>query len=202
MRFLTAAGLARYTGDAEMRIISGEARGRHLQAPRGAATRPTADHVREALFNILGSAAGIAVLDLFAGTGAVALEALSRGAARAVLVDNAEAAVRVIQANVATLGYQDRARVLRLDVLRALRLLEREGARFDLVFVDPPYEGAAAAATLAALGSGSLLAPDGLVVVEHDRWNQPAEQHGILSLGQRRKYGQTEVSFYGARTNP
>src|SRR5574340_694484 len=106
-----------------MRIISGEARGRHLRAPRGAATRPTADRVREALFNILGDVAGLAVLDLFAGTGALGLEALSRGAASAVLVDNAEAAVRVIQANVALLGYEDRSRVLRLDVVRALRLL-------------------------------------------------------------------------------
>jgi 16S rRNA (guanine966-N2)-methyltransferase len=185
-----------------MRIISGEARGRRLQAPRGAATRPTADHLREALFNILGSAEGLAVLDLFAGTGAVGLEALSRGAARAVLVDHADAAVRVINANVATLGYEERVRVLRLDVARALRLLERDGARFDLIFVDPPYEGPAARDTLAALGSGSLLAPGGLVVVEHDWRNAPGEQHGVLCLGQRRKYGQTEVSFYEARTNP
>ena len=184
-----------------MRIISGEARGRHLRAPRGAATRPTADRVREALFNILGDVAGLAVLDLFAGTGALALEALSRGAAQAVLVDSAEPAVRVIQANVATLGYQERARVLRLDVVRALRVLERQGARFDLVFIDPPYEGSAATVTLAALGSGSLLAPDGLVVVEHDTRNEPAEQHGVLHLGERRKYGQTEVSFYEARTD-
>jgi 16S rRNA (guanine966-N2)-methyltransferase len=181
-----------------MRIISGEARGRHLRAPRGAATRPTADRVREALFNILGDATGLAVLDLFAGTGALGLEALSRGAARAVLVDDADGAVRVIQANVATLGYGDRARVLRFDVRRALRLLEKQGARFDLVFVDPPYQGTAAAATLAALGGGSLLAPGALVVVEHDTRNQPAEQHGPLRLTGRRKYGQTEVSFYQA----
>lgn len=185
-----------------MRIISGEARGRRLRAPRGAATRPTADRVREALFNILNDVAGLAVLDLFAGTGALALEALSRGAARAVLVDDADAAARVIHANVALLGYQERVQVLRLDVARALRLLERQGARFDLVFIDPPYAGAAATATLAALGSGSLLAPDALVVVEHDTRNQPAEQHGALQLGQRRKYGQTEVSFYQARTDP
>jgi 16S rRNA (guanine(966)-N(2))-methyltransferase RsmD len=181
-----------------MRIISGEARGRRLRAPRGAATRPTADRVREALFNILGSAADLSVLDLFAGTGALALEALSRGAAHAVLVDHAEAAVRVIHANLETLGYRDRARVLRLDVERALRLLERDGAKFDLIFVDPPYEGPAAAAALAALGSGSLLAPGGLVVVEHDNRNRPLELQGILRLGQRRKYGQTEVSFYEA----
>jgi 16S rRNA (guanine966-N2)-methyltransferase len=181
-----------------MRIISGEARGRRLRAPRGAATRPTADRVREALFNILGSAAGLSVLDLFAGTGALALEALSRGAAQAVLVDHAEAAVRVIQDNVATLGYQERARVLRLDVERALRLLARQGQRFDLIFVDPPYEGPAAAATLAGLGDGSLLAPGGLVVVEHDNRNRPLEQQGVLRLSQRRKYGQTEVSFYEA----
>ncbi len=185
-----------------MRIISGEARGRRLRAPRGAATRPTADRVREALFNILGDVTGLAVLDLFAGTGALGLEALSRGAAGAVLVDHADAAVRVIQANVATLGYQERARVVRLDVGRALRLLERQGGRYDLIFIDPPYEGSAATVTLDALGSGSLLAPNGLVVVEHDTRNRPAEQHGLLRLGERRKYGQTEVSFYQARSDP
>jgi len=181
-----------------MRIISGEAGGRRLRAPRGAATRPTADRVREALVNILGSAAGLSVLDLFAGTGALALEALSRGAAHAVLVDHAEAAVRVIHANLAALGYADRARVLRLDVERALRLLAREGARFDLIFVDPPYEGPVAAAALAVLGEGSLLAPDALVVVEHDAKNRPPSEQGALCLGQRRKYGQTEVSLYQA----
>jgi 16S rRNA (guanine966-N2)-methyltransferase len=179
-----------------MRIISGEARGRRLRAPRGAATRPTADRVREALFNVLGGAAGLTVLDLFAGTGALALEALSRGAARAVLVDHAEPAVRVIRANLEALGYVARARVLRLEVERALRLLAREGARFDLVFVDPPYAGATAATVLAALGAGPLLAPAALVVVEHDAKNPPPDVAGALALRQRRRYGQTEVSLY------
>ena len=185
-----------------MRIISGEARGRRLRAPRGAATRPTADRVREALFNILGSVDGVRVLDLFAGTGALALEALSRGAAQAVLVDRAEAAVRVIHDNVATLGYGDRARVLRLDVERALRLLARDGACFDLVFIDPPYGGSEAESALAELGAGALLAPGAVVVVEHDAKHPPAETHGVLSLSQRRKYGQTEVSLYEAARTP
>ena len=93
-----------------MRIISGEARGRHLRAPRGDATRPTADRVRQALFDVLGSPADLAVLDLFAGTGALGLEALSRGARRAVFVDEAEPAIRVVRQNVEALGYGDRAR--------------------------------------------------------------------------------------------
>jgi 16S rRNA (guanine(966)-N(2))-methyltransferase RsmD len=183
-----------------MRIISGEARGRRLRAPRGAATRPTADRVREALFNILGSAAGLCVLDLFAGTGALALEALSRGAAHAVLVDYAEAAARVIQANLAPLGYQDRARVLRLDVARALRLLERQGARFDLVFVDPPYRDSADPLRVADLLErlAPTLAPDGLIVFRQETTATfRVQELRAIRCTDERVIGHTRLLFLG-----
>jgi len=184
-----------------MRIISGEAGGRRLRAPRGDATRPTADRVRQALFDVLGDATGRDVLDLFAGTGALGLEALSRGARGAVFVEQAPGAVRTLRANVAALGWDARTRVLRLDARRALRLLEREGARFDWIFLDPPYASPLGAAVLGDLGSGALVSAGGLVVCEHDRRRPPADACGALVLADRRRWGQTEVSFYavGAR---
>ena len=123
-----------------MRILSGSARGRPLKGPKGPGIRPTADRVRETLFNVLGQyLEGGEVLDLFAGTGALALEALSRGAARAVLVDSGREALGLIRENAAALGFAERCEVLPSDALRALEHLGREGRRFALVFADPPY---------------------------------------------------------------
>lgn len=175
-----------------VRIIGGLLGGRRLRAPRGAATRPTADRVKESLFNILGDVGGARVLDLFSGTGALALEALSRGAAAAVLVDSAEAAVRCARDNAAALGLEDRVRVLRAEVGPALARLRDE--RFDLVFLDPPYAAGLAAQALAALSP--LLLPDARVIVEHDRRTAPADDIGLLHREDRRRYGDTEVSFY------
>lgn len=125
-----------------MRIIGGEAKGLKLRAPKGTGTRPTSDRVREAVFSIVlarRELAGSEVLDLFAGSGALGLEALSRGAGRAVLVDQASGAVQAIEDNVVRLGYGNRCEVMRSSVDRALPRLERQGRLFDLAFVDPPY---------------------------------------------------------------
>jgi 16S rRNA (guanine966-N2)-methyltransferase len=181
-----------------MRIISGASRGRRLLAPRGDATRPTADRVRQALFDVLGAIAGGHVLDLFAGTGALGLEALSRGAEAATFVEQAEPAVRALKRNVAALGVDERVRILRLDVRRALRILAREPARFSLVFLDPPYATDDGAAALTALGEGAIVAPGALVILEHDRRRPPADRYGVLELDDRRRWGQTEVSLYSA----
>jgi 16S rRNA (guanine966-N2)-methyltransferase len=171
-----------------VRIVAGSLGGRELRAPRGAATRPTSDKVRQAIFNILGPVGG-AVLDLYAGTGALGLEALSRGAATATFVDAAAAAVRCIAANAEALGVADRVHVVRADVLAALPRL----GRFALVFVDPPY-AAGPDRALAALPDH--VEPGGWVVVEHDRRAPPAERFGPLRLQDRRRYGDTEVSFF------
>jgi 16S rRNA (guanine(966)-N(2))-methyltransferase RsmD len=175
-----------------VRIVAGSLGGREIQAPRGAATRPTADKVRQAVFNILANRVDMsgAVLDLYAGSGAMGIEALSRGAATAVFVDQSAAAARCILANARALGLEDRVRVLRADVEATVgRLAER----FELVFIDPPY-AAGAEGALAALPP--LVDAGGLVVVEHDRRRPPADRYDDLTRFDRRRYGDTEVSFY------
>ncbi len=163
-----------------MRIIAGEFRSRTIETPRGWATRPTSDRLRETLFNVLGGrVAGARFLDLYAGSGANGLEALSRGAREAVLVERAAQAVEAIRSNVAALGVGSRARVETTAVRPWLaRAARGGGVPFDLVFLDPPYEDAREyAATLEALGAPGtpLLAPGALVVAEHRRLRTGAE---------------------------
>ena len=151
-----------------MRIIAGAYKGRRLATPRGATTRPTADQVRIALLDTLMPwLPGARVLDLFAGAGGVGLEALSRGAAHATLVERDARAVAALRANVATLGVEKAARVVRDEVARALSALARAGERFDVVFLDPPYDIDDVATTLDALGGADLLAAGGVVVAQH-----------------------------------
>lgn len=177
-----------------MRIIAGEKRSRRLIAPEGMETRPTADRAKEALFSILmNRLPGARVLDLYAGSGALALEALSRGAASAVLADMSPKACRAIAQNIAALDYQDRARLLRCPDAAAMAQLQREGAAFDLIFLDPPYrmDTSRVCDELAK----SLLAPDGVLIVEHARETPPAPGDG-LALLDRREYGVAGISFY------
>jgi 16S rRNA (guanine966-N2)-methyltransferase len=183
-----------------MRIIGGEARGRRLTAPRGDATRPTTDRVREALFSMLEARLdleGTAVLDLYAGSGALALEALSRGAAAATCVERASAARRAITANISTLSYGDRCRLLGQPVARALELLAAGDARFDLVLADPPYgtieETWIQLARLEPLG---LLAAEALLTVEHASRDEAPAQLGALELITRRCYGDSAIALY------
>ena len=186
-----------------MRIIGGVLGGRHIRAPRGDATRPTADRVREAVFNILASLRGpldgLRVLDLFAGSGALGLEALSRGAASVVAVDHGAEAVRSITANARDLAVGERVRVLRADARAALM---RVAGPFDLVFVDPPYAADLASAVLAALPPLLTRAPGALVVVEHDLRAPPDPGPAALALVDRRRYGDTAVSFFSPSEDP
>jgi 16S rRNA (guanine966-N2)-methyltransferase len=152
-----------------VRIVGGSLRGRRLTAPPGHAIRPTSDRAREALFNILQHSllmatplAGAAMLDLFAGTGAVACEALSRGAAHATLVDRDAAALAIARANLAALGLADRTTVLQADATR----LTRAPCPAAFAYLDPPYRSGLAAPALASLATGGWLAPGGLAVVE------------------------------------
>ena len=179
-----------------MRIVGGEARGRPLRPVPGRDTRPTADRVRQSLFDALGQRMdGLRVLDLYAGTGALALEALSRGAAAAVLVESDERASAVILRNAESLGYADRCRVLRSGVPEALPRLR--GERFDLVFSDPPYALRAAQATLDALLASSLLSQGARVVLETDR-REPLPAAPPLVLSDERRYGDTRVLVFSA----
>jgi 16S rRNA (guanine966-N2)-methyltransferase len=180
-----------------MRIIAGTLKGRRLVAPRGDVTRPTADQVRIALMDTLTRVlAGARVLDLFAGAGGVGLEALSRGAAHATFVERDARAVAALSRNVAALGVAGAARVLRSDVGRALVSLARAGERFDVVFLDPPYDGGALGAALAALGEGTLTAPDALVIAQHRTKQPPLTAVGTLTAFRTRRFGETTLTFF------
>jgi 16S rRNA (guanine966-N2)-methyltransferase len=179
-----------------MRIVGGTAGGRSIRAPRGQATRPTSDKVREAIFSILGSPPeGARVLDLYAGSGALGLEALSRGAESCVLVDRAAQAIRTALDNARTLGFEEQVRAVRGDVLS---VLPRLVGPFHWIFVDPPYASDQAGATLSALGGpqAAVVAPHGVVVVEHDRRHVPDDRVDGLRRRDLRRYGDTEVSFF------
>lgn len=181
-----------------MRIVAGTARGRRLVAPTGREVRPTADRVREALFASLGARVVDArVLDLFAGSGALGLEALSRGAAAAVFVERSRRVLPVLERNIAGSGCAERARLIRGDYSRALALLAREAARFDLVLLDPPYDAGLAAPALAGLVERRLLAPGARIVLEHRRAT-PAPVTGNLQIGGSRSYGDTAITMIDA----
>jgi 16S rRNA (guanine966-N2)-methyltransferase len=178
-----------------MRLTGGLDRGRRLIAPRGARTRPTASRVREAIFNILGPPPEGRVLDLYAGSGALGIEALSRGAAAAVFVEREHAALVALRRNLREGGFDDRSTVVPADVRTALRRLAGQGERFCWVFLDPPYVKETDG-VLAELSGTDLLTPCAVVVVEHDRRHRPPVSAGELFLTDRRQYGDTELSFY------
>jgi len=155
--------------------------------------------VREALFDILGPVAGMRVLDLFAGTGAVGIEALSRGGARAVFVERDREALRALRANLAALGVsRARARVVAGDALAALSALARDENPFDLVFLDPPYAGSLGPRALDALARGSLLRPKALVVVQHFAKTPVQPVTGLIPDRTARRFGETALTFFRA----
>lgn len=184
-------------GERKVRIIGGEKRGHRLAEWHGAGIRPLRDRVRTSLFDILGQrVVGAGFLDLFAGTGAVGLEALSRGAKAATFVDSSGKAIRIIRENLRRLGYQDRARVIKMDALEAIRSLARRGRKFDIAFVGAPYGGDLALRATAALGTFCPLAPEAMVVVEVFHKTEPAQRYGELELQSVRDYGDTRLVFY------
>jgi 16S rRNA (guanine966-N2)-methyltransferase len=172
-----------------VRIIAGSRKGHTIHAPKGRETRPTSDRVRENVFNILGPVDGASVLDLYAGSGAMGLEALSRGAARAVLVESDRDAVRAIERNLDKLRLK--ATVLERD---ALAVIATERTKYDLVFVDPPYDMFPDIQPQLARYLPAVLADAGVVVLETDARTQPELP---LEVRTSRKYGQTRVTVYG-----
>jgi len=182
-----------------MRIVAGTARGRTLRGPKASGLRPTADRVRESIFNILGQwLDGLKVLDLYAGTGALALEALSRGAARAVLVDSGKEAQRLCRENAAALQMEDRVAVLGQPVNEPTLSRVAGWGPFDLIFADPPYSAQTPQGLLSLVSGTRLLAPSGRLVVEHDRRAEAPEQQADLIRMDQRRFGDTMVSFYRA----
>lgn len=183
------------------RIIGGQGKGRRLHTPAGDATRPTAARVRQTLFDILApELPGSRFLDAFAGSGAVGLEALSRGAARAVLVDSDAAAVAALRANAQALrAAGGEVQVLRQDARLALAALADEGVRFDLVYLDPPYGSALYEQVIEQVDALRLLEPDGLLVAEHFHKRVLPETIGRLSRTRQVRVGDHRLSFYRAR---
>jgi 16S rRNA (guanine(966)-N(2))-methyltransferase RsmD len=182
-----------------MRVIGGTARGRALAAFSGREIRPTPDRVREALFSILfskrGPLAGCLVLDLFAGSGALGIEALSRGAAQAWFVEQSRPAVGTIRENLRRCGLDSRARVLQADVWQTLPVLRGE-APYALIFADPPYGRDDAPRLLQEIARYGLLAADGLLCLETAPTDAVPERCAPLQLLERRRYGSTMLHFY------
>ena len=181
-----------------MRVVAGRLRGRPLKAPAGDATRPTGARVKEALFSILADVSEARVLDLFSGSGALGIEALSRGARSAVFVESARPALACLRENLTTLGLNDSAHVLPVRVEAALAQLRRLGP-FDLVLCDPPWRDAQAAwRGLEELAAAGLFAPDARVVLEHAAKDPPAppEGAGRLRRYDERRWGDTAVSLF------
>lgn len=183
-----------------MRVISGTAKGRPLKAVPGIGTRPTTDKVKEAVFSMIGPYFdGGSALDLFAGTGGLGIEALSRGMDRAVFIDMEKKSVDVVRENLKAAGFADRAEVYRNDAERALKALAKRGASFDLVFLDPPYRLKHADGLMAAIDELRLLNEGATVLVEHDAEYRYPESFGLFECRRLAVYGETAVAIYDYR---
>jgi len=183
-------------------VTGGVLRGRRLRPPPDRAVRPTSARVREALFSILGqSLEGQRVLDMYAGTGSIGIEAASRGAREVVFVENNPAHVRLLQVNVNLLEGLAEVQIVRRDVCSAVSWLAAANAPFDLAFLDPPYGQGLAVACLDSVAAvaGDLLAPDAVLVVESDGSEDLPDEVGAWHFSDDRRYGQTTLGFYRHR---
>lgn len=180
-----------------LRVTGGELGGRRIRIAASVAVRPTADRVREGLFAWLSDVEGERVLDLYAGTGALGIEALSRGAASAVWVERSERLCVSLRRSVAELDLRERGRIVRGDAPKVLARLGRAGERFDLVFLDPPYASEEVGRALAALVDSGVLAPGARVVAETPRHRTLPEARGLVSI-EARRYGDAQITRLGA----
>ncbi len=179
-----------------MRIISGEAKGRHVLYPPKCRVRPTTDKIKEALFSILGSLSGDSFLDVYSGAGNVGIEALSRGAASAAFIEKDAVLARYIKANLLLCGLTDKAQILGITVVRAVSLLHKQGTFFNIIFADPPYDKGLVSETLGYLADVSIVAEDGVVIFQHSTREAGAlDKAEKLILFDQRKYGDTMLSF-------
>ncbi|MGH2331028.1 16S rRNA (guanine(966)-N(2))-methyltransferase RsmD [Thermoanaerobacter mathranii] len=180
-----------------MRIIAGKLRGRKIKSIEGNEVRPTADRVKESLFNILmNKIEGSVFLDLFAGTGNIGIEALSRGAQFCYFVDKSLKSVKCIRENVAELNLIPFAKILHRDVLKVIEILDQSNTKFDIIFLDPPYYQNLAEKTLIKLGKAKLLKRGGIIIAEHHKNDKVKETYGNLVKIRENKYGETILSFY------
>jgi 16S rRNA (guanine966-N2)-methyltransferase len=186
-----------------MRIISGTLKGRKLFAPTGMSLRPTSDRVKESLFNILGNEVkGKIVLDLFAGTGNIGLEALSRGAKRVVFVEKDEDAFRCLRRNLTLCGMENRSDILRKDVFDAIDRLGGKKELFDLLFMDPPYERGLIQKTLRYVIQNKVYHDGSLLILEHNRRESLTDLPAAFKQVRQRKTGDTLISFLCPSSSP
>ncbi len=179
-----------------MRVIAGAAKGCNLFSPTGKQIRPTSDKVRGSLFNIIGpELSDIVFLDLFAGCGAVGIEALSRGASLAVFVEKSFTAKKNIVKNLKKTGFEAKGRVIGKDVLIGLKLLSQEKQTFDFIFLDPPYRTVLIPKVLAVLDEKKLLAKEGIIVVEHNINNVEWIENDLYLAINQKSYGDTTLTF-------
>jgi 16S rRNA (guanine(966)-N(2))-methyltransferase RsmD len=185
-----------------MRIISGVSKGRRLARPKSLIIRPTSDRVKESIFNLLGNEAeGKVVLDLFAGTGNLGIEALSRGAKRVVFVEKGRQALRLIWKNISQVGMRERSEIVPKDVSRAIGILKQRGEFFDLILMDPPYEKGLIQRTLLKLISHRVYHNDSILVIEHNRREPIPEKLEGWNLIRQRRIGDTLISFLSPRSS-
>ena len=179
-----------------MRITGGRARGRKIYAPKSDKIRVTSDRIRESLFNILPSMDGALFLDLFAGTGSVGIEALSRGSAGATFIEKETLHARTLEKNLKLCGFEESCEVIILPAENGIRILSGRRRRFDIVFADPPYDRGLAVRTIDLLGGAGLISRDGVLVVEHSfREDMVAMADNEFVLTDQRRYGDTVISF-------
>ena len=181
-----------------MRVIAGKYRSRRLTAPQGMDTRPTSDRLRETLFNVVGAAVEDSVwLDLFAGSGAIGIEALSRGARSVYFVESSARAARAVRSNLAALKIEEGFELIERDVSLALRMLDSQAIGCDFCFLDPPYrERADYEQVLGFLSQSRLLTPESLAIAEHDKHFDPGEVFGALRRARILRQGDAVLSFY------
>lgn len=177
-----------------MRIIAGSRKSLRLATPKGEGIRPALDKVKEAIFNILWSVEGLKVLDCFAGTGNIGLEALSRGAAHATFIDSGREAIELIRKNIAICKFEDQTTLVPYAAATAISKLGKQGEQFDLIFVDPPYNKNLVNPSFQQIADANLLAPGGQIICEHFPKEVLVPPAGY-TLADERKYGQTLISF-------
>jgi 16S rRNA (guanine966-N2)-methyltransferase len=183
-----------------VKVIAGSAKGRNLKfpkLPKGKRLRPLMGQVKGALFNILAAKiADARFLDLFAGTGSVGIEALSRGAKLSIFVEMDRKVVETLRENLLITGFTDRAEVYCLDVLKALHVIDRSGGKFEIIFIGAPYASPALIASLNIIGGSGLVAEGGIVIAEHNKQSRLDDNYGKLTRTRDSKYGDTILTFY------
>lgn len=180
-----------------MKIIAGEAKNKRIKSRKGNDTRPTLGSMKESLFSIIAPYVPDCVfLDLFSGSGSISLEALSRGAKRAVMIEKDSEALKYIIENVNNLGFEDRCRAYKNDVIRAIEILGRKGEKFDIIFMDPPYKDEVCTKVIKAIEKNNILADGGLIISEHHIFEELEDNIGSFKKADERKYGKKCITFF------